>query len=208
MSKPAYAISAETLTHSFVCLDDLVLPGRNCPEIIRDSIPELFPILRQGCFKELCDCFREFFIGVIMSIMGNPLVHETPKRLNGIEMRRVWRQEVEFYTTSRSIKPWLKQLGMMIARIVEDDVNKIRQRIGYFDLFQQLKGGFGIDPFTLNGDELETIEIKCTLKVEPLATRSGFNRRLLVLWEPTMGWTALILGMHSIRKQNFVFRKQ
>ena len=70
------------------------------------------------------------------------------------------------------------------------------------DLFQQLKGGLGIDPFTLNGDELETIEIKRTLKVEPLATRSGFNRRLLVLWEPTMGWTALILGMHSIQKQN------
>ena len=127
MSKPAYAISVETLTHSFVCLDDLVLPGRNYLEIIRDSIrdsiQELFPILRQGCFKELCDCFREFFIGVIMSFMGNPLVHETPKRLNGIEMRRVWRQEVEFYTTSRSIKPWLKQLGMMIAHIVEDDVN-------------------------------------------------------------------------------------
>ena len=75
MSKPAYAISVETLTHSFVCLDDLVLLGRNYLEIIRDSIQELFPILRQGCFKELCDCFREFFIGVIMLIMGNPLVH-------------------------------------------------------------------------------------------------------------------------------------
>ena len=44
------------LTHSFVCLNDLVLPGRNYLEIIRDSIQELFPILRQGCFKELCDC--------------------------------------------------------------------------------------------------------------------------------------------------------
>ena len=63
MSKPAYAISVETLTHSFFCLDDLVLIGRNYPEIIRDSIQELFPILRQGCFKELCDCFREFFYG-------------------------------------------------------------------------------------------------------------------------------------------------
>ena len=51
MSKPAYAISVETLTHSFVCLDDLVLPGRNYLEIIRDSIQELFPILRQGCFN-------------------------------------------------------------------------------------------------------------------------------------------------------------
>ena len=51
MSKPAYA-SVETLTHSFVCLDDIVLPGRNFPEIIRDSIQELFPILRQGCFND------------------------------------------------------------------------------------------------------------------------------------------------------------
>ena len=78
-----------------------------------------------------------------MLIMGNPLVHETPKRLNGIEMRRVWRQEVEFYTTSRSIKPWLKQLGMMIARIVEDDVNYIRQRIRLFRSFSAIEGWSG-----------------------------------------------------------------
>ena len=80
-----------------------------------------------------------------MLIMGNPLVHETPKRLNaGIADVGAVRAGSGVLYDIQSIKPWLKQLGMMIARIVEDDVNYIRQRIGvlFQDSFSAIEGWF------------------------------------------------------------------
>ena len=58
-----------------------------------------------------------------MSIMDNPLVHDTPKALNGIEVGCIGRQEVQFHAALRTFKPWLKILGMMVPRIVDFDVN-------------------------------------------------------------------------------------
>ena len=126
--------------------------------------------------------------------MSNPQVHDSPKALNGIEMGRVGWQEVQFHATLRTFKPWLKYLGMMVTCIVEYDVNHTHRGVGIRNLFQHLPGGYSIDLFALNKDELKSFEIKCALNVDPLATRCGFNRRLLILREPTMSRTALILG--------------
>ena len=113
--------------------------------------------------------------------MGNPLVHDTPKALNGIEVGRVGRQEVQFHAPLRTFKSWLKYLGMMVTRIVDYDVNYGLRVVVFFNLFQQLPSGFSIDLFALDEGELEGFEIKRALKPDPPATRSGFNRRLLIL---------------------------
>ena len=91
---------------------------------------------------------------------------------------------------------------MMVTCIVEYDVNYAQRGIGFLNLFQHLPGGYSIDLFALDKDELGSFEIKCALNVDPLATRCGFNRRLLILREPAMSWTALILGVHGVRKQD------
>ena len=143
-----------------------------------------------------------------MSIMGNPLVHDSPKVLNGIEVGRVGRQEVQFHTVLRTIKPWLKHLRKMVTRIVEYDVNCGRVRVVLLNLFQYLPSGFSIDLCALDEGERGGFEIKRTLNVDPLTTQCGLDRRLLTLREPAMGWTALILGMHRVRKQNFLTRNQ
>ena len=71
--------------------------------------------LRQRFFNELQYYRREVFVVVVMSIMGNALVHDTPKTLNGTEVGRVGRQEVQFHAPLRTFKPWLKYLGMMVT---------------------------------------------------------------------------------------------
>ena len=52
-----------------------------------------------------------------MSIVGNPLVHNSPKALDGIEVRRVGRKEVQFHVPLRTFNPWLKYLGMMVGNV-------------------------------------------------------------------------------------------
>ena len=58
-----------------------------------------------------------------MSIIDNPLVHDTPKALNGIEVGCIGRQEVQLNAAFKTFKPWLKILGKMVTRIVDYDVN-------------------------------------------------------------------------------------
>ena len=74
-----------------LCSDHLILLSQDHPEIIRDSISECVPILGQGLFKETKNCFREGLKGVVVFIMGNSLMHESPKALNSIEVRCIGR---------------------------------------------------------------------------------------------------------------------
>ena len=133
-SKPARPTSAKSVSilSASVCSDNLILLGQFHTEIIRYSISKLFPMFRQRFIKKLANCVLEFFEGGVMFIMGNPLVHDTPKALNGIEVGRVGRQEVDFHPALRTFKPWLKLLGMVVTRIVEYDVNC--QCLGFFSL--------------------------------------------------------------------------
>ena len=125
-----------------------------------------------------------------------------------IEVGRVGRQEVQFHAALRTFQPWLKYLGMMATCIVEHDVGHAHRGVDFLNLFRHLLGGYSIDRFALDEDELECFVIKCALNVDPLATRCGFYRGLLILREPAMSRTALILGMHCVRKQNFFIWKQ
>ena len=70
-----------------ICSDYLILISRDPREFICDSISEQLSILRQSLFKELKNCIRERFKCVVVIIMGNPLMHESPKALNSIEVR-------------------------------------------------------------------------------------------------------------------------
>ena len=82
---PAHAKSAKSLPSllHIVCLDNLILAGRDHPEVIRNSISELWPLVRQGFSKEPENRGREGVVGGVMSILVNPLVHDSPKALNG-----------------------------------------------------------------------------------------------------------------------------
>ena len=92
----------------------------------------------------------------------------------------------------------------MVTRIVEYDVNSGRVGVFFLNLFQHFRSGFCIILFAVGEGEHAGYEIKRALNVDPLTTRYGPDRRLLTIREPTMGWTALILGMHSVRKQKFL----
>ena len=91
---------------------------------------------------------------------------------------------------------------MMVTCIVEYDVNYTQRGVDFLNPFQHLTGGYSIDLFALDEDELGSFEIKCALNVDPFATRCDFKRRLLILREPAMSRTDLILGVYGVRKQD------
>ena len=55
-------------------------------------------------------------------VVGDGLVHEAPEPLDGVEMRAVWREEVQPDAAARLGQPVLHQPCVVIARIVQIDM--------------------------------------------------------------------------------------
>ena len=69
-----------------------------------------------------------------------------------------------------AVQPWLKYLGVVITRVVHEDMNGGHCRVVVFQLFQHLFGRLGVDLLALNKGELEGLKIERALNVEALAT--------------------------------------
>ena len=70
-------------------------------------------------------------------------------------MGRVGGQEDEFDAAIRPFQPVLDHPGMMIAGIVEDDMDPPLIGIGRLQLLEQRDGGSGIDPLGLDQGAVE-----------------------------------------------------
>lgn len=83
--------------------------------------------------------------------------------------RRVGRQTVQLYPTLRAFKPRLEYLGVMMAGIVQENMDGSHGWVVALQLFQHLSGCLGIDLLTFHEGELEGLKVKRTLNVEPLS---------------------------------------
>jgi len=75
--------------------------------------------------------------------VGDVPVHDAPEPLDRIAMRAIGRNE-----TAGPREPFLHPLGVMVAGIVEKDMNERQQRIERFDRVQELDRRGGIDGST------------------------------------------------------------
>jgi len=65
--------------------------------------------------------------------------------------------------------PWLEYLGVMIAGIVQEDMDGSHGWGAALQLFQYLSGCLGIDLLTFHEGERQGFKIKRTLNVEQLS---------------------------------------
>ncbi len=139
-------------------------------EAIRDSVAELAPIVWQGFPEEPQNGLRELIERGVVVIMGDPFVHDAPETFDWVEMWGIGRQKVQLHPPLRAFKPWLEYLGVMIAGIVQEDMDGSHGWVVALQLCQQhLSGCLDIDLLTFHEGELEGFKIKRTLNVEPLS---------------------------------------
>ena len=69
--------------------------------------------------------------------MGRVLMHEAPASLDRIEVRTVGRDEVQYALATLSLEPFTHSLGMMVAGIVQVDVDPSFLGMCSFDRLEQ-----------------------------------------------------------------------
>jgi hypothetical protein len=70
-------------------------------------------------------------------VVGNVSMHQAPWPLDRIEVRAVARNECSLMRLTGPRQPLLHQSSVVIARIVEKDMDEHRQWIKCFDRFEQ-----------------------------------------------------------------------
>ena len=105
-------------------------------KIVRDSVAEMFPASGYGVPEELDDLHAELGEGLVILVVGDVFVHQAPQPLDGIEMGTIGRKEVQHDRAPRHRKPLFDDLGMMIAGVVDKDVDEAHRGMRALDLAQ------------------------------------------------------------------------
>ena len=101
-----------------------------------------------------------------------------------------------------SRKPFLHQLGVMIARVVEKDMDERQHRIERRDRFQEPDRRDGVDGYDLDHPGLAGREIDRAVNIDPLAPARLFDRELLLARRPAAGRPRRMGRMHRVREQH------
>src|SRR5450756_627614 len=79
----------------------------------------------------------------------------------------------------RLSKPLLHELGMMIGRVVEKDMDEREQRIERLDRFQETDRRSGVDGQDFDHPGLPSLQIDRAVNVDALTPARLFDRELL-----------------------------
>src|SRR6202030_4175595 len=98
--------------------------GRDDTEVIRYLITIDVPFSGHLLTQKGED--RRFEVGecLMTSVVGDMLVHQAPKPLDRIQMRAIGGNEVEVYPALRSCQPSLHQFGVVVAGIVQKQMDQ------------------------------------------------------------------------------------
>ena len=83
-------------------------------------------------------------------VVRDMLVHDAPKPFDRVQVRAISRNEMQPDPAIGPREPVLHELGVMIARIVEKDMDERQHRIESFDRFQKSDRRGGVDGFDLD----------------------------------------------------------
>ena len=74
--------------------------------------------------------------------------------------------------------------------------------------FYQIQRCLGIDTLALHANQPHLLKIQGCVDVQALPARRCLDRRPVVLMEPSMGWSGLVLGVHRIDEDPLLVRRQ
>lgn len=106
-------------------------------EVVVDSVPEMVPFFGDCLVEEGEDRRAELVEGFVVSIVGCVLMHEAPASLDRIEVRTIGRDEVQHALASLSLEPVTHAPGMMVAGIVQVDMDPSFLGMCIFDRLEQ-----------------------------------------------------------------------
>src|SRR6478752_10152114 len=99
-------------------------------------------------------------------------------------------------------QPLLHQLGVMIARIVEKDMDEHHQWIKCFDRFEQRDCRGGIDGLNVDHPGLPVLEIDRAVNIDALAPARLFDRKFVLLERPAADRPRRMGRMDRISEQH------
>src|SRR5271157_5520749 len=99
-------------------------------------------------------------------------------------MRAVGRDEMQLYAPPRLSQPFPHDLGVVIARVVEKNMDQREQRIERLDRFQQLDRRESVDGLGLDHPGLSGFEIDGSVNVYALSPARLFDRELFFARRP------------------------
>src|SRR5271165_6767542 len=118
-------------------------------EIVGDGRRELVEPARHGFAQEPEYGFGEVAEFGVSPVVGDVLVHHLPQALDRVEVRTVGRHEVQDDAPPRLLQPVLDGSGMMVAGVVEEDVDAAHRRIGALQRGEQVDGALRVDGLDL-----------------------------------------------------------
>jgi hypothetical protein len=99
-------------------------------------------------------------------------------------------------------EPFLHQLGMMIARVIEKDMDEHEHRIERLDRFQKLDRRGGVDGQGLDHLGLAGLQIDCAVNVDALTPARLLDRELLLARRPAANGPRGVSWMGGVREQH------
>src|ERR1035437_1187357 len=123
-------------------------------------------------------------------------------------MRAISWNEMQLDPAVGPRKPFLHQLGVMIACIVHEDMDEQQHRIEGFDRFQQPYRRGGVDGFDLDHPSLPGLEVDGAMNVDALTPARLFDRELFVPLCPADHGPRRMSWMHRVNEQHsFIVRQ-
>jgi hypothetical protein len=123
----------------------------------------------EGRRFEIAEC-------LVTSIVRDMLVHQAPKPLDRIQMRAIGRNEVALDPAPWSRQPSLHQLGVVVAGIVQKQMDQPLARIHRLDRPHQHDRADRIHCHRLDHQGFAGLEINRAVDVQALAAAGLFDR--------------------------------
>jgi hypothetical protein len=121
-------------------------------------------------------------------------------------MRAVSRDEMQPDPAARLGQPILHKPGVMIARVVQKNVDDRQYWIQCFERFQQPDRRGGIDGFGLDHAGFSGLQVKSAVNVDTLPPAGLLNRQIFFLGRPAANGPRRVRWMYSIQKQHRLVR--
>src|SRR5450830_1670804 len=122
-------------------------------------------------------------------------------------MRAIGRDEVQLYSPPRLSEPFPHDLRVMIACVVEKNMDEDQHRIERLDRFQKPDRRGGVDGFDLDHSGLTGLEIDRAMDVDALAPTRLLDREILLARRPATGGPRGMGRMHRVGEQHGLVEK-
>jgi hypothetical protein len=168
------------------------------PEIIGYLVAESAPFSGHLCAHEVQDGDGEIFDCLVSSVVGYVPMHQSPEPFDWVEVRAVGRDEVQFDAASWPCEPFLHQSGVMVAGIIEKQMNEPLAGMHVLNGNQQPDGALRIDSQGFQHCDPPGLQIDGAVNVQIVSARSLLKSDFGVARPPASNGASFVGWMHSV----------